>query len=784
MDEQRPWGGFKLFVAGLFIFLVIGLFIAVFIGLNVLVGGWAWALAAILLGVFLFLLINRTPLRERLLPLLEIFFPVISKLQDEARKRFENRSTVDKMEYALDHYRLTPRLKKDARVEKEGGHYAFSPKFHRALVNDLLGEADQTKKVPRCSNRARREMTEPVTAEILTLLYRDLHEKAAVMDYRDFRDPENVSLRTELAEILDLSGLLPDRGLLPADEESRPAAEILLEQGLMPNAWAAFPYTTADIARLLKHYDSYELDRLLGDMRRLRKIWALTSSYLAFLVKNRALDENFGYTVSDLLDSIEDPSAGLPGDIALPDRLDEQNAAVLAALRQAGRYGLETSLGNLPAEERESLNLIALGMFFTEERKDLQDLKFAVCKAASESDLALQQHLAYLEYREDLRETTELDGLNFVSVKYIADRWAGTVEKRRQDLGPGFDKEIRTIRENLAEGNWWTRLPWVIEEVLKVIGKQLEQEIEKFARVVANRPPVADVLRRIFRGLKLETIERFLEARTFTAYLLTFDGLEGSMANLIDCLSFFKGGKYRADLTRLGVRFTYRDREKYIFKDYISHSRIGLIPMGMGFDKFSEEFEHDLAIAYENRAALDLPKADIADFEIIIHRFGLSGRDRHGFDRFNQEAQRKHALPRIQELFAASLFPEDIIALICYEQSPEDGKVEMEPIIEGILAFGTITDFVGETVPKFTQAQRKALANDDQGLKLKLLDKTGCDTLRDLARMLHASPQERTRAKRALTRLISKYPEFASSPHTPGRLSDEYIETLAEIGGL
>lgn len=781
MSEKKPLGGFKLFVMGLFILLVSGLFIAVFIGLNILVGGWAWTLAAILLGVFLFLVISQTALNTRLLPVLEVIFPIISKLREEAQKRFEYRSTVDKMEYTLDRYRLMPRLKKDSRAEKEGGHYAFSPKFHRTMINALLAEVDNKKTISRCSSRVSEEMIEQVTPKILTLFYRDLHETASVMDYQDF--PDSKTLRMELAGNLEPSGLLPDRGKLPEGDE-KPQAEILLERGLMPNAKASFPYTTIDVARLLKHYKTYELDRLVGDLRKLQKIWALTSSYLAFLVKNRALDEEFAYSVADLMDAIEDPSAGLPAGISLSERLDERDAVSLAALRQAGLCGLETLFGDLSAEERESLNLIALGMFFTEERKDLQDLKFVVCKAASESELALRQHLAYLEYREDLREATTLDGLNFVSVKYIADHWAKTVEKRKQELGPGFDKEIQAIQENLAEGNWWSRLPWVIEEVLKVISKQLELEIKKFAQVIANRPPVADVLRRIFRGLKLETIERFLEARTFTAYLLTFDGLEGSMANLIDCLSFFKGEKYRAELTRVGVRFTHRDREKYIFKDYIKQCRIGLVPMGMSFDKFSEEFEHDLGIAYENRALLDLPNANVTDFEIIIHRFGLSGRDRHGLEQFNQNGLRQHALPRIQELFASSLFPEDIIALICYEQSPEDGKVEMEPIIEGILAFGTITDFVGDTIPKFTQVQKKVLADNDQALKLKLLEKMDCDTLRNLAKMLHTSTKEQTRAKGTLTRLIVKYPEFAKSPQTPGRVSAVYIETLAEIGSL
>lgn len=783
MNKQKPLAGLKLFVMATFILLVIGLFIAVMVGVNILVGSWAWTLAAILLGVFLFLIINQTSLRNKLLPVLEIFFPIISKLQDEAQRRFENRSIVDKMEYTINRYRLFMRLKESARSGESSDHNAFSAKFQRTLINALLDEPDKKNTVTCCSNRVSREMLAPVSPKILTLFYRDLHETPNVMDYDEFTVDENQSLRLELAEILDNSGFLSDRGILPNGEE-KPSREILLERGLMPNSEAAFPYSKTDIACLLRHYRTFELDHLVNDMRKLQKVWAITSNYLAFLVKNKALADDFAYSVADLLNSIEDESAGLPGEMELPERLDEKIFTPLIALKRAGRHGLKTSFGNLPVEERESLNLIALGMFFTEERKDLQDLRFAICQEAAKAEIALYQHLAYLEYREDLREATALDGMNFVSVRYIAEHWRQTVEKRKRELGPGFEKEIQAIRENLAEGNWWSRLPWVIEEVLKKIGKQIQEEIERFAKVMANRPPIVDVLRRIFRSLKLETIERFLEARTFTAYLLTFDGLEGSMANLVDSLSFFKGAKYRANLTRLGVRFTFRDREKYIFKDYIKQCRIGLIPMGMSFNKFIEEFEHDLTVAYQNREILDLPNAEISNFEVIIHRFGLSGRDRRGLENFNPDGLRPHAIPRVQELLACTLFPEDIVALICYEQSPIDDKFELEPIINDLLVLGTITEFVGDTIPKFTQAQKEALVKDDQTLKSKLLEKMGCDTLRNLARLLCGNTKEQADAKDMLARLISQLPEFKEKSQSPGRISAVYIKTLSEIGSL
>ena len=786
--SERKKGSWKLIIIGLLGLLIAGIGIAIFIGLNLVGGSWAWSIVAILLGTVLFVLLSRTRFANKLLPVLELLFPIIAKLREETKKRFEYQSVVDKMEYTLEFYRLSQHMKADSYTLSKDGHFSFSSTLRRELVDALLEEQDPTQVIQHCASRLIEEMETLYSPQVLTLLYQDRHGLSTLMSFREVTQDDDALM--ELAAILNTSGRLPDHNTL-ADDGALPDKEILLERGYLPTAREGFPYTLPDITALLRDLETFSVRDIRAKMFQLQKVWEITSGYLAFLVQNRAIPEDYDYTVSEVLLSMAAAKEGFPPELQAQGRLTGENQVMLGALLRAGEQGLTGCFGEtLTKEERHSLNLIALGMFFTEKRRDCQNLKAAVCWLASEKAAAIQQHLAYLEYREVLREETMLDDLRFVSVKYIAEHWKDTIIKRQGELGPGYDKEIDAIQANLAEGNWWTRLPTMIEEVLGLITRKLEEGIEIVKQVVNKRPPVGEVLRRIFRGLKLETIERFLEARTMTAYLLTFDVLSGSMATLVDCLSFFKGEKYRSFLEEKGVQFAFYDkenkveREKYIFMDYIKQCRLGIVPMGMDFETFYHEFEHDLAIVFNHRDALHLSNAEIKKFEIIIQRFGLSGRDRHGFGNFNPDDQRKHALPQIQELFASSLVPEEIIALIAYERSTVDGSVTIEPIIDGILALGSIKDFLEEGVVDLSRDQGKALTDNDQDLKGTLIQKMEFSSLRNLAKFLIRGDQNKTKAKRALTRLIRQIPEFKESPETCSRISHNYIDTLADIADI
>lgn len=786
--STKKTGTWKLFFISMLGLLIASIGIAISIGLSLIGASWAWSIVAMLLGSALYILLSKDRFTSYPLAVLEQFFPIIRMHRAEEQNRFKFQALVDQMAYTMEFYRLGSRMDEGSIVETSDGSFSFSIKFRDKLVNSLLREKDPTQTVQHCAEQIVEEMKKPLSPQVLALLHEDRHSSSTLMTFQKIKKDDNAIL--ELAAILDESQRLPDHINLGADEDGAlPDKETLLERGYLPTAEKGFPYQQSDISFLLKESESFNLREIRASMYRLQRVWEITSGYLAFLVQNQITSEDYDFQVSNLLPGMVTKNQRLPLELQDQGKLSGENQIILSTLLQAGEQAFTRKFGDsLTEEELHSLNLIALGMFFTEKRKDCQNLKSAVCRLASTDKIALKQHLAYLEYREILREETLLDNLNFVSVKYIADHWKDTNHERQEKLGSGYDKEIDAIQSNLADGNWWTRLPMMIGDVLEKISKKLDEGIDVMQQVVSKRPPVGEVLRRIFRGLKLETIERFLEARTMTAYLLTFDVLTGSLAALVDCLSFFKGEKYRSQLEEFGVQFTFDDhgvkREKYIFMDYIKQCRLGIVPMGMDFETFYHEFENDLTIVYEHRSELDLSNSEIKKFEIIIQRFGLPGRDRYGFKFFNRDHQREHALPQIQELFASSLVPKDIIALITYEQPTADGSVTLEPIIDGILALGTIKDFLGEGMVDLSKDQEKDLIDNDQGLKQTLLQKLEFKSLRSLAKFLASDIQNKKSVKNKLSRMIRNLKNFEDAPQTCSRISDNYIETLVDIADI
>lgn len=741
-----------------------GFGIAIFTGLNILGHGWTWPLAGIFFAIIVFFIISKRSVSNTTLIILETLFPAIAKFRADQQKRYQYRAIIDKAEYTLEHHQLTKQLKKEWRDTVSEGHYTFNKNFQELLNKEMMSETNQTRVERLCIEKIAHEMDPKHHTEVIELLYRELHGTNTNGIYDRVR--KNEQRLEELANILKMSGHLP------------PSTD-------------AFPYKTGDIKDIIRKKEVFKLNEVVGEIIKIDGIWNVTTDYFKFLAKNKMIKDIYTRRVSDIIFSAKASAylQGLERDFA--NMLTHDEMEMLSSLLQEGDTALKSSDVLIPSmAERKCLNLIGLAMFFTEERLDCQNLKSVVCKLASKQEIAKKQHLAYLESREDLRPQTSLGDLPFVSVKYVAENWKNTI--KTLDTSPRFQKEMLAIETNLAAGNWWTRLPPFIEDLLNQLGEEFKDQIQGVVTVIGKYPSVEEILRRIFRGLKLETIERLLEARTTTAYLFTFDGLEGRLANLVDCLSFYKGGKSRKILDNKHiVDFKHEGREKYFFTDYIAHCRLGIVPAGMSFDEFFKIFEKDLMAVYKHRKLLQLKNIKVKDFEMIIHRFGMYGRDRHGFENFNPRAQRKHALPKIQELFATGLVPEDILAALFYEQAPDlkSRKIDLKPIIEGILSLGTIWDFMDDGSIALSKSRSDILTANDKKLKDKLVNAMGCKDLFALSKLLLKSEQlknDRTRitAINALASFIQKLPEFKKISDMCNLIAANYIAILTDIARL
>lgn len=763
MNTSKP-RTFQAFYWLLLMMAIAGFGIAIFIAMNWAGLKWAWILAGILAAYLIAFVITKTSAHEGVVTVLEMIFPGLEAFLRLQKKKYEYRGVIDKVEYVLGQYQLSQRLPAEDILEDPADFYSFRNKLRENLLNSMLRVQTDKTELEACIDAVARRMKPKIDKRIISLLYRET-----------FGDDTQIIF----AEI-------------KRDERTlKQLAQVLMQSGHLPPITDGFPYNEEIVHPILKEQEYFDVKAVRDALLEEEKIWVIAQKYLSFMIKNQAADEKHKRKLEDVLESTRHKEKNSLLARELSNLLSRREMRTLAALLAEGENALKRGplQNKCGGEALPAMNLTSLAMFFTEEQVDHPKLKSAVCKLAGRSDTAVNQHLAYLQAREELRPESPLADLPYVSVKYVAENWERIIGQLNKSPYYLWDKDIAIA--NLRDGDWWTRVPLLMKRLFRYMDEKFDTVIQAVNSMQKKYPAVEDVLRRIFRGLKLETIERLLEAQTAIPYLLTFDGQEGNLAEIIDSLSYFDGKENRAKLGKNKVlNFHYKGEEKYFFKQYTRNSRLGVVPKGMTFEEFSKTFERDLIKVYQYRKMLRLKNSQIDKFEIIIHRFGLHGRDRYGFDKVEAKSQNKHALPKIRDLFASSLTPNEILKAILYDK-PRDknGRVDMRPILEGILNEGMVWDFTDEDKVSLADNGIKTLIKHDAKLKKRVTNTLGYKSLLEAAKFLHESnkqsgPKTGDKTKKALAREIQSLPGFKKLDAQADVIAANYVEMLVDIAGV
>jgi hypothetical protein len=766
MSEQKSWK-LKAVAYTVITLLVLALGVAVLVALRILGVGWAWSIAAILSGIALFMLVSHSKVAPKVFPMLELLFPVIAERMRryenriaEQRRRYEQRPVVDKMEHILVFYNLWTLL------DSEDLYTTISPDslcaltedFHGELVNSLSNVDTKAERIKHCAQNIAEHLKDSaphVSSDLLELLSRErygLSTKALWMEKKRY-------LTSGLAAVLNESGQLP-RG-----EE-----------------W--FPYQEQDLKRLLDPLQDFDLDLMKRELDKLSALWRLATRYLLFLnEENLVFEEKEGERVTpwelkplEMLKFIEEESRGLPVN---PDNLDILDEATLDVLIWVGENTIRKAYPRLSDSLVHSLCLVSLAIFLTKfDRKDSPMLK-TVCEEVAEEDEAVRLAWAYLEFREDLRDELHLGGKEFVSVDYLAKNWADRVSEKKVDLGRGFHKEIHAIHAGLQEGTWLTRLPPLVDKTYQEILEDVEPQFERLKKVVETRPQIRESLKRIFKDLPPETVERYRELRESNAYLITFDSQEGNLAGLIDCLA---SDEKQHEMERLGIELQGNPRPKYIFKNYTRNARIGIAPKDWTLQEFSDHLQEDLEKVMKVKRELvpewDWDKFDLKDIELIVSRFGPSKRDYYSF---KSELSRPRAVPNIREVLADTLDIPALVKVIGYEQ---DEKLGMASITDDIME-GPITELISDQIP-LTNRQRRALERQEQALKDGIVADQGCSSVQELSQvLLKGDAQQILATRNELAQLIATdVPQIAKKPQLCVQIAQDYMDTLMAVASV
>jgi hypothetical protein len=712
----------QLTILGTLLLLIIGA--AILFYLSTLGYAWTQGPAQVLLVFAAFILLSQWDFAFRLLKRwrgpLETLFPWLEKLFIEEDRRLQNHALIEKMARVLQYYHI-------ATIEKEE---------RKQMADPLPRVAEEDERIANCTVKLveRLHSSKPyISTIVLELLYREYYNLETKELWHSVKETSD-----------DLDSLV----------------RVLMESSRLPQE-VNLPYRSHDLHRLMKAFDDFSLSLIQAELRKLDQIWTLTARYYRFLAENGVT--GWDLTVPMLLAFITEHPLRLPANEQDLSRLDEVK---LPLLKWVGEEALQAKYQQQAQLLRESFRLISLAVFLTRFEHDHPQFLPVVCRQAGELDEAVEIALAYLDFRADLDNTKGLDGKPFVSINYLVNHWQEKIDERRLSL-KGFDTEIETLRETLLNGQWLTQLWQLLEKAYRSINKDLEA-----VRILARQDQsLLESVRRVFKGLHTETIERFLESRRVYAYLLAFNSKKGTVANLIDCLTVrdYHTGARRAIYNLLPPDIL-RDQDgtwKYHFRPYTYNTRIGVVPTGWSsLEEFYEELQKDVKQLLKHKRQLvpthNWTRNPLTDTEVILHRFGL-----RNHYRLEVGDDSEKATQNMKALFAARFDIDDLIAVIGHEYENEQSLVEALLDVPIVLA---IADQF-----HLNAKEKSELNNQDNKIKLGLVHALGYMNRQS------TSLEEMHRAIRQLGRDLSA----AQDARLRGQAHDSLVQLfLAHISSL
>lgn len=474
---------------------------------------------------------------------------------------------------------------------------------------------------------------------------------------------------------------------------------------------------------------------------------------------------------------------------AYPTLPDMERLAAFAAKLAKDCQRAPIPTADLSNGVRRSLAFLATAVFINKFAYDLLPLQPEIARRAANSAESSLIIIAYLELKQQFENVEQSDGKDFVTIRRLADHWVATLENRhlsQQDkITEGICQEIDSLRQALDDGDWFSH-DW---QLLQRVFARIKYRLGTINQLREERPSVVNALKRVFNSLSLDTIERFLEARTINVYLLTFVSGRGSVSLLLNSLIT---PKYRDFLqTELDIRLDSATGPKYLFKQYTRNARVGFVPIGWSFQQFYETLKQDLDILFKEknmaRMAQDnllpaLQSNPLRDVEITVQRFGL--RDHYTYPPDDSPIRQRQATLNIRELLSEALPQEDLVQVIGYEHG-QTGS------IADLMMDGPILELADSV--ELTAQELNGIRAADHDLKLAVLHQCGIlppgartDTdvswgIRQLGRRLAAEMPLRTPAA---DRLKTALAPVVNDPAQGRAIADSYINTLAAIGAI
>jgi len=404
----------------------------------------------------------------------------------------------------------------------------------------------------------------------------------------------------------------------------RGISEILYKNGLIPNF---FDYTPNDLAEMLLDMEEFNIEKLRTKVYSYGFYYNFTKTYQEFLFNNevaKSRDITFS-NVYEQLKTFHDK------------KFDDSNTIeiLLNILFNICRKNILELYPELSNNEIDGYSYLSLPMFFSNNASYLEK----ACKyiASNDNKIAIESVFVYLELKKQYNEEGHS---NTPTIRDVMKKFNEKIKKLSEEK---LNKELETLKATLASGEW-------INSSSRLMIKTLNKNSEILNNFRDNEH-ILNAIKRLFRDVKVETIERVLESQYFSAYLITYDSTEGSIRAVLDNLSNRLNGKRGSP---------------YNFIKYTKNVMVGIVPKDYTFEKIKNKFLSDF------KKELSIQNPNLKNPNLTIQRVTPS---RYSFGRMNFKGMKNieigenvDLIEKIKDIALEEFEEEDLIKITIYDK--------------------------------------------------------------------------------------------------------------------
>jgi hypothetical protein len=483
------------------------------------------------------------------------------------------------------------------------------------------------------------------------------------------------------------------RNILESDEKINNLAKILIESKRLVKPPENVIFNDMDIITVLKSVDSFDISKINNIISISLRQLDYLNSYIDFLDKN-GVNPNFKADIQFIIKENE----------------NENSKFEYQVVKLAYKIGRKVfKIPNLNEDLIEGFARASISIKFHNE----MSLKEEACKISA-NDRAGTVILAYYEKskeidRKDAVKLNELiEDLNLIKSLY---------EKKS-------DRDFRFLISQLKEGNWFDSSPALLKALIETMKVEIEERFDNIEKYTI----LQKVVTATFKKVKIDTVEKAIDAQVFGAYVIMFSVIGGNLAEKVAMLSKRNPDKrwnIRSSEEMERIEKSYGVKPKNDFISFSKNTRIGVLKKGESFLEFSNNFMKDLKKI--------LSKTDEQfDIGVVIQRITPS---KYSFAILDKEEL-------TQNVDLRNLDVADFIARLASDHVPQEEqasviKLEKDINLLEILNGYTIYDIIKVENDDIDEKEKNILELDSikTEILVKLESSFGTKNLRELALM-------------------------------------------------